>query len=284
MTKRAQKPPKKKKKPQPWLEAARARLRGGADARHEQEMSDAFLDLAAPFIEGVDDEAEVAEILHLVKIAWNLPLVHAASTEPGNEGADARAEVAEWLAGPQADREALVPLIKGRVRVYRHCAALLAEVMVRRVGSHATIGLRFHGEEVPRLSVLDVEDSGWPKISHSLLELSRPARDLLKVPYGDAEAEEAIGLAMVAWNLPVLEPSGALVSATFRLGMLEAAARARQLAPAWRDAFEAMVIARETRFAYDPRIIVAAPTRIRDGMIEVQAAALRFDEEEPSRR
>ena len=190
----------------------------------------------------------------------------------------------DWLAVPRYDREPLVPLIEARIHDFPHCGVLLADVSVRRVDGNDVIALRFHGEEVPATAVLDVDESGCPKISCSLLELSRPARDLLKAPYGDADAQEAIGLAMVAWNLPVLDEARSLVPETLRRETLAAAERARELPPPWREAFEAMVTARETRFAYDPRVIVAAPARARDGRIQVQAAALRVGSAEQGAR
>jgi hypothetical protein len=279
VAKRAKKPTKKKR-PQPWLEAARAKLRANADARHEDEMSDAFLELAAPFIESLGpdaDETRLGEVLQLVKIAWNLPIVHAASTEPGTEGARARVEVEAWLGSPPEYRKVLAPLIQARVEDFPHCGVLLAEVVVRRMGGHNAIALRFYGEEVSEWSVLDVEPSGWPKISHSLLALSQPARDLLTVPYGAADAQKAIDLAMVAWNLPVLDQCGALASEAVRRATLEAAQGARELPAPWSEVFEAMVTARATRFAYDPRLIMAAPAQTEGDMINVQAVAVHLE-------
>jgi hypothetical protein len=276
MAKRPQKP--KKKREQPWMEAARARLRGTAEARHEKEMSDAFMDLASPVLEGLGEgagEGAASQVLGFVQMAWNLPIAHALPVDPSSAGAAIRAEVFDWLVGPRELRESIVPVVEARVRDFSHCGAALADVLVQWTGARNTIALRFYGDEVPASRMLDVDESGWPKASHSLLQLAVPVLDLLRVPYGDAEAQEAIGLAMAAWNLPLVDLPGAPTPEALRLATRELAEKARTLSPAWLKAFEAMVAARRTRFSYDTRVITHAAAHTKDGMINVEAAALR---------
>jgi hypothetical protein len=104
-------------------------------------------------------------------------------------------------------------------------------------------------------------------------------RDLLAIPYGDAEAQRAIDLTVTAWNLPALDWVPGMAGDTLRRDTREAAAKALSLPPDWKDAFLAMMEARATRFSYDRRLMVTAKAEVQGANIYVRAAALRSETE-----
>lgn len=274
MSKRARKPAKKRE--QPWMKAAREKLHANDAMREEAEIRDAFMALAGPELEALGRGAnaeEIRSVLECVRFAWNLPILHALSTEPGSDGAMIRAD-AEQLLERVVDRQSMMPLFTARVDDFGHLRSPIAEVFAHERGHQIAVGLRVGDEIVPAGAVLDIGDTGWPKASRCLISLSEPARDLLPDDYGLAEGEQVIGLAVTAWNLHLIGRAEAVVSNQLREETLEAAERARALPEPMRGAFEAMVQARQTRFAHDPRAIFSLSVTIHEETIRVQAAAV----------
>ncbi len=274
MAKRATKPTKKKRE-QPWMEAAREKLRSKGRAREDHEISHAFTAVATPVIDALHEDPskeELFAVLDLVRVAWNLPLVHLLSTEPGSEGALIRADIERRLMSPER-RRALVPLCHARVRDFAHLDRPILQVVAKTAEDEMNIELRIGARGAVEGELLDVGDDGWPLASQSLLHLSGLLRALFPSGLTDADAKGAIGLTALAWNIPVLDRADDRVApASLRDKMREAALRTNDLSPALRAAFDAMVLARSTRFAHDPRVMVGAEAWVEGTTMQVKAA------------
>jgi hypothetical protein len=275
MAKRRPTKPRKKRE-QPWMAAAREKLHAKAAAREDAEVTDAFLELAQPGIESLPisaGEAEVRFVLERARFAWNLPILHALSTEQGSEGAEIRADAEPWLAHLADHASALRPLFTLRTGELASYGRPIAAVFAQKTNGELAMGV-IVGEEPESVGVLDIGDTGWPKASRSLLALFEPVRDRLHQAYTQEEGEQAIALAVVAWNLHVVDRASVPIPEALRQETLEGARRAREQPEAMRAAFEEMVEARRTRFAYDPRAIAATHVTVANNRVYVQAATI----------
>lgn len=264
------------------MAAARDRLRAKVWAREEMEIREAFMELAAPDLRALDagaGEAEVRFVLERARFAWNLPILHALSTEPESEDAQIRADAEPWLAHLADHLPALAPLFARRTGELECYRRPIAAVFAQEIDGEIAVAVSV-GDDVGPAHVLGIGDTGWPKASHTLLALFEPVRALLPEEYTQEEGEQAIALAVVAWNLHLLDRAGVTIPDALRQETLEGARRAREQPEPMRSAFEAMVEARRTRFAYDPRVIAATQVTVADGNVHVQAAA--FSEGPPA--
>lgn len=279
MAKRSKK--KSPRREQPWVQAVRDRLRAKVEVRVATETSDAFLALAAPMVRAlpIHAGAEAIEgVLDLARLAWNLPLLHALSTEAGSDGAQIRAHAARVLPRLRAHSEELAPFFAARTEELRDLGRPILGVLSREADGAWQIFVMTGDEIVDESDMLDIGDNGWPKMSHTLLELSAPVRDRLPQVYSQAEAEEAIALATIAWNLHGVDTRSWSGPPELRRRTLEGAQKARALPAGEREVFEEMAHARATRFSYDPRVIVATSVEIRGTNLHVNAAGVHIEQ------
>lgn len=132
MAKRSKK--KSPRREQPWVQAARDRLRAKVEVRVATETSDAFLDLARPLIRAIPSDARdqpIDGVLDLARLAWNLPLLHAISTEPGSDGARIRAHAERVLPRLPAHRRELALLFAARTEELRDLGRPILDVFAR---------------------------------------------------------------------------------------------------------------------------------------------------------
>jgi len=278
MAKRSKKAPKKRE--QPWMAAARGKLHEKGRRHEEEQITEAFLNLVLPELHALDERAgsdAATRTIDRVKLAWNLPVLHALDTRPGSEGAALRAEAASLLVELPAHRAKLVPLLRTRCATYRHLTRPILRAFAAARGDDLEIVVQTSDEKASAADLLDPSDTGWPKASHALLALSRPARALLPAPDDELAAKRAMVMALIAWNLPILSGPGAVVPAELRERTLAGADEARRAPDEVRDAFEAMVEARRTRFAHDPRVIAGVAARVQGGMLHVDTGAVYLE-------
>ena len=267
MAKHAKKP--RKKREQPWLAAARERLKRKPQEREDFIIAKAFLELVGPGLADASDE-EIPAVVEMGKMAWNLPMLHALSVEPGSEGAAVRDEVEAWLACAPEDRVAIAPLAQARVELYSDLCRPILQVF----GEPSTLGVRIGHEEVPDSALLPIGDDGWPSASGSLLALSEPARAPLAGDEDEASLGVALEMTMLAWNLHTIELPGADVPSALRERLHELKRFLDASAPALRATSDAMIAARRTRFGYDPRLFQIKSLDVEDDEIRLEVAAV----------
>lgn len=100
----------------------------------------------------------------------------------------------------------------------------------------------------PRPASLD----GLPKISASLIEFAGPVLETLPYPPTIEQMRQAMMIAQTAWNLPIVEDEpggeGAEMRALYERQMTLAP-------PFFRAMMDALLHARRTRWARDPRLV-----------------------------
>lgn len=256
MAKRSTKPPKKRE--QPWLAAAREKLRAkGPGVRDEGAIEDAFEELATAASNAAPG-ADAAVPLARARFAWNLPLVHALSTAPGSEGAEVREQVARWLSGSAEEIAAVTPLARDRLTRFGHLRRPIVHVYAQPPLLALTVGR----EAVAEDDVISVDERGWPSAGHSLLVLSAVARPLFPDEGSTEHAGAMVSLAELAWNLHTLDLYEAAIPAAACAELRRKADALRAATPATADKLDEMVALRRTRFAHDRRLLRVQSVRI----------------------
>lgn len=246
----AKKPPKKRE--QPWMEAARERLRGPS-------IFMAFTGFAFQIVPPRAPPAIVQRAFDAARFAWNLPLLHALPTEPDTDGADIRAEAEAWLANLPEYLPLLAPLFAQRTTELASFREPVVEASARKAPDGS---LDLHiavGPHIGHAPLLEIGPSGWPDAADSLIHLSTEAQALVPEHLSGTAAlvaaNEVAELATLAWNELLLDRPRSALNAQFRRFLEEGARRARELPEPGPTVFERMCRARRAQFGYDRRIL-----------------------------
>jgi hypothetical protein len=272
MAKRAKKPPKKRN--QPWLEAARERLRAKSPARHDDlAIQEAFAELANAAA-AADPGAAPAAHAERAKMAWNLPLVHGLSVGPGSEGAEVRAEVAAWLSRPPEEIAAIVPLAEERLARFAHLTRPVLDAFAQ-TGALALI----LGREPVFYELLPLDETGWPSAGRSLLELAELALELTPREQTEQQVDTAVRIALAAWNLHTFEMAGPALPEDMRRSLHQKIRSLGEVAPEVAEAIDEMATVRRARFGYDRRLLNVRSVRLVGDEIRVDLESV--DPREP---
>jgi hypothetical protein len=268
MAKRSTKPPKKRE--QPWLAAAREKLRvNGPGVRDESAIQDAFEELATAASSAAPG-ADAAVPLARARVAWNLPLVHALSTAPGSEGAEVREQVARWLSGSAEEIAAVVPLARDRLERFGHLRRPIVHVYAQPPLLALTVGR----EAVTEDALIPVDERGWPSAGHVLLVLAAVARPLFPDEGSTEHAGAMVSLAELSWNLHTLDQYEAAIPAAACAELRGKAAALRAATKATADTLDEMVALRRTRFGHDRRLLRVQSVRIVGADVRMTVASV----------
>lgn len=266
MAKRAKKPPKKRE--QPWMAAAREKLHAKSPRREDLAIQEAFAEIAN---HAADDDPGAAPAVHTerARMAWNLPLVHELSTEPGSEGAAVRAEVAAWLARPAEEIAVIAGLAEERATRFAHLGRPVLDAYTAAGALALVLGRQgILGAPIP------LDDTGWPDAGRCLIELAEPARVLFSDEESQKDAETAVRLAELAWNLHTLDLAGAALPESLREEVSRKAATLREISPGMDETLDEMAALRRTRFGHDRRLLKVQSVRLVDDDIHLEVASV----------
>jgi hypothetical protein len=229
MAKRPQKPTKKREPP--WLEAARARLRGKGARRHDtpagesqeraaderhQAVYDALLEMAAPDLEALGEDASDAELDALIGcavLAYNQIFLDAAPVDeggktPGQRMREVLALAFEKVPAYGARFERMVGVRQQRFAhlpwpIDKATASWTADRRVR-------ISIILYAEAASRArpAPLTGDDRDGPNeeaVREAILELAAPELEALASGADDRDLATLISLAVFAYNQPILE-------------------------------------------------------------------------------
>jgi hypothetical protein len=202
-------------------------------------------------------------------MAWNLPLVHGLSTEPGSEGAGVRAEIAAWLARPAAEIAAVAGLADERVARFAHLTRPVLDAVAQPGGLALTLG-----RQGITAALIPLDETGWPDGGRCLVELSDPARALFPDDRSQKDAETAMRLAELTWNLHTLHLAGAALPDDLREELHRKAAKLREMSPGMAETLDEMADLRRTRFAHDPRLLTLRSVRLVGNAIHLEVRSV----------